>query len=206
MEGISAMSTAHAPMPALVQSLANAGWGDLAGREFQGVRTVLVALMHSLPYKSAQGTVTEAQVAQRAGLSERWVRRCMHVLEDLGVIEHWTRGGVVAGRPTPSMLRLSKRAVVALIEAARPLREAANAARRRITQARIAGLAYIRRNRRSAHAELNADLPTPTGEYSGTPPRRSVKPPPAECPHGDPRGLMSNGTPFCPFCRKEQAA
>ena len=195
--------TARAPVPSLMASLSRAGWGDLAGREFQGVRTTLQALVYSLPYASGQGEVTEAQVAQRAGLSLRWVRRCMHVLEDLGVIERWTRGGVVAGNPTPSYLRLSKRALVALIDAARPLKDAADAARARITRARIAGLAYIRRNRRSGHAALSADLPTPTGETPASHPRKRTSAPPGECPHGDPRGAMSTGAPYCPICRKE---
>ena len=189
------MTTAHAPVPALVTSLARAGWGDLAGREWQGVRTVLRALVDSLPHRSGEGFVTEPQVAQRAGLSLRWTRRCLHVLEDLGVIVQWRRGGVIAGRPAPSWLRLSKRLLVALIEAARPLREAANAARRAQTLARLAGLANVRRKRRSGHAALSADLPTPQGESPGDSPPPVDKSTP--CEHGEPRGRR-----YCALCRR----
>jgi hypothetical protein len=161
-----ATPTAFWGTPSLVRSLSRAGWGDLAGREFQGLRTTLHALTASLDDRSGQGMVTVAQVAQRAGLSLRWTRRCLHVLEDLGVIAEWRRGYVAGGRVVASWIRLSKQVLVDLVDAARPLREAADAARRRITAARVAGLAYVRRNRRSAHGELSAHLPTPSGEVS----------------------------------------
>lgn len=193
------MTTAHAPLPALVTSLARAGWGDLAGREWQGVRSVLRALVDSLPHRSGEGFVTEPQVAERAGLSLRWTRRCMHLLEDLGVVVDWRRGGVIAGRPAPSWLRLSKRFLLALIEAARPLREAATAARRAQTLHRIAGLANVRRNRRSGHAALGAVLPTPTGESPGDSPPVVDKQ--DECSHGEPRGPR-----YCALCRRSRAA
>src|SRR5699024_151837 len=117
--------TAHWPLSSLLRSLARAGWGELSGREWQGVRSVLRAVVDSVPDRAGEGHVTEPQVAQRAGLSLRWTRHCLHLLEDLGVIAQWRRGGIVAGRPAPSWLRLSKRALVALVEAARPMREAA---------------------------------------------------------------------------------
>lgn len=191
-------ATAHAPLPALITSLQRAGWGELAGREWQGVRTTLHALVAQLPHRSGEGYVTEPQIAQAAGLSLRWVRRCLHVLEDLGVIVSWRRGGVIAGRPQPSWLRISKRFLLALIEAARPLREAANAVRRAQTLHRLAGLANVRRNRRSGHAALGAVLPTPRGESPDNSPPLVDKS--APCDHGEPRGPR-----YCALCRRAAA-
>lgn len=200
-------ATAYAPVPALLTSLQRAGWGDLAGREWQGVRTTLHALAAQLPHKSGQGWSTAEQVATAAGLSARWVRRCLALLEDMGVIE-WRRGGVVAGEPAPSWFRIVKAAVVELIRAARPIREAADAARRTATRARIAAARAVRRpaqrSRRSAHAELSASLPTPSGEDSrpqSSPVVRSTTATPATayiavvCDHGGEAGR-------CPMCRR----
>lgn len=170
---MTATPTAHWPLPSLLRSLSRAGWGDLAGRAHQGVRSTLLALANRLPDRGAAGLVTAEQVAAAAGLSERWVRRCMTVLEDAGVIE-WQRGGVIDGRPAPSMIRIVKDVLVNLIHAARGDRAKVEAAHRAKTQERIrsAGLSYTMRpprktrgkqTRRSAHAELSASLSTPKG-------------------------------------------
>lgn len=158
------MSTAYAPVPAMLTSLQRAGWGDLAGREWQGVRTTLHALASRLPHGSGQGFTTVEQVAASAGLSRRWVARCMDLLEQLGVIE-WTRGGVYKGTPRPSWVRIVKRTLLALITAARPQRTAAEQAHAAATRARIAHLRWVKgRPRRSHHVELSASPPTPRGE------------------------------------------
>lgn len=203
--------TAAAPVPSLLVSLQRAGWGDLAGREWQGVRTTLHALAAQLPHKSGQGWTTAHQVAEAAGLSERWVRRCLALLEDLGVID-WHRGGVVAGEPQPSFVRIVKRALVDLIRAARPVREMADRAYRAATRARIADLRHVRgqRSRRSAHAALSASPSTPTGEVpTDNLPERSntvrVYVPPI-CKHDNDATPMKDGRSRCPICRREQAA
>lgn len=166
---MTATLTAQRSLPSLLTSLQRAGWGPLAGRDLAGVRAVLVGLTARLPHKSAQGMVTEYQIADAAGKSLRWTRRCLHVLEDLGVIEDWRRGGVVAGEPQPSWLRVSKRRLVELVQSARPAIEAVLAVRRAATAARLAGIAYLPgRNRRSAHAALSARLHPPTGEAFGS--------------------------------------
>lgn len=207
--------SAHAAVPQLLTSLQRAGWGDLAGREWQGVRTTLHALAAQLPHKAGQGWTTAHQVAEAAGLTERWVRRCMQVLEDLGVID-WHRGGVVDGVPQPSFVRIVKRVLVDLIRAARPIREAADRAYRAATNARIARLRNVRgqRSRRSAHAELSASPSTPTGEVppSNLPERSDMRPmhPGVDapiCEHGgDGRRNSKTGTPMCPMCRAAEAA
>ena len=203
----------HAPTRDLVTSLRRAGWGDLGGREWQGVRSTLDALVSLLPYRSGEGLVTATQVADAAGLSERWVRRCMTVLEDLGVIT-WSRGGVAGDRLIPSAVRIVKRALCELIAQARPLREAAVLARRAITRDRLAKARHLRLpdryRRRSVHAELSADPPTPKGEGPTARPSTAegndVRPTiPATCEHDGDAGVMRDGTPRCPMCRAKRA-
>ena len=195
-----------APVPSLMTSLKRAGWGDLAGREWQGVRTTLDALVAQLPHRSGQGITTAEQVATSAGLSVRWVRRCLHVLEDLGLII-WRRGGVASGLPAPSHFRILKTVLVDLIRAARPIKEAADVARRAATTARLALLRRLyvgpqARKRRSAHAELDAS-PRPYGEGPRAVPARQQPPSSSQepCEHGEPRGAH-----YCALCRAGIAA
>lgn len=189
--------TAHRALPSLLTSLQHAGWGPLAERDLQGVRAVLVGLVGKLPHKSGQGLVTVAQIADATGgYSTKWVARCLHVLEDLGLIE-WRRGGVVAGAPQPSWIRLSKQALVDLIERSRPMLQAVLAARRAITDARLAGISYLKgRSRRSAQVELSEHLHPLTGEVSTSLPREAL-PHGEPCGHGEPRGPEK-----CPLCRR----
>jgi predicted transcriptional regulator len=163
--------TAHAPTRSLLTSLARAGWGDLGTREHHGTRAVLGALRDLLPFKSGAGMVTVAQIAQAAGYSTRWVATRLEVLEDLGVIV-WSRGGVVAGTPRPSFIKVVKTALVELIHAARPMKDAADAARRIATRARIAHLRFVKaRSRRSDHVEVSADHLTLRGGAGAPLPR-----------------------------------
>lgn len=158
----------------LLLSLSNAGWGELSGGALQGIRSTLDALRKTLPPKTGQGQATVAQVAYKAGLSERWVRRCLGVLEEAGVIS-WQRGGVAYGRPKPSVFRINKKVLVAMIHGARPVLAALRARRKAQTDARLAGLWFVKTkkgyNRRSVHAELQGSLSSLTGE---APPRRAV--------------------------------
>lgn len=166
--------TAHAPLPSLLTSLARAGWGPLSGGALQGVRSTLTALVSQLPHGSGEGTSTAEQVALAAGLSGRWVRECLKTLEDLGLVT-WTRGGVIAGKPAPSHFRINKRAVVALILEARPIKAAREAARAAATTERLKTLrtGYVRGGarglrvpgKRAGQAMRNSrQAPTPYGE------------------------------------------
>lgn len=192
--------------PQLITALRAAGWGELTGREWQGVRSVLTALVDRLPHRAARGLTTAEQVAAGAGLSERWARRCLAVMEDIGLIE-WKRGGVVRGEPQPSWIQVHKRRLVELIEEARPQRRAAIAARRARTAHRLAGLRAVTVKPRNAnrHAELSAN-PTPL-QGGGSPPPHPGDDPmphipinryrlPVTCRHGDPRGPRA-----CMACR-----
>lgn len=201
--------TAHWPVPSLVTSLSRAGWGPLAGREGQGVRSTLRGLMDLLPHRSGQGLVTAAQVAETAGLSERWVRTCLHLLEDAGIIT-WSRGGVVEGRPTPSFIRIVKRALVELIHAARSEITQVRADRAKTTRARIERLrwAFQQRSRRSAHAALSGSPdPLREGPARPVPPEQPSGGPPVEiCHHGGDARRLASGLSRCPMCRREEAA
>lgn len=127
------------PLPSLITSLKRAGWGPLHGREHQGVRSTLLALEGLLPRKSAEGRCTAWQVAEAAGLSERWTRRCLGVLEDLGIIK-WQRGTILRGEPLPSFIRVQKRKLAQLIRISRGEATRRIAAHRRAFIARLSQL------------------------------------------------------------------
>lgn len=176
----------------LMTSLANAGWGELQGRSMQGVRSTLHALVAALPYGSAAGKGTAYDIAARAGLSLKWTTRCLHMLEDLGVLE-WTRGGIDINnakdrKGRPGWFRIVKRRLVELVMLARPVNDEKTRAYRAETLERIRSIKtkYTRTRlmnqtrgkhlRRSEHVELSGD-PTPLrGGPVGAPPRTSDLP------------------------------
>lgn len=124
----------------LVDALRRAGWGILRGSENRCARTLLETLagtMRSLK-TDARGymTITAAQLADRAGYSERHVRRWLPILEDLGILS-WSRGWIEDGRPQPGSMKINKSVLVDYVQDARiqydeavlPLRAAKTAAR-----------------------------------------------------------------------------
>ena len=170
--------TAAWPLPRLVDALVRAGWDELHGRAGGGVRGVLHALAALLPHGSAAGQVTAPQIADGAGISERWARSCLKVLEDAGVIT-WVRGTIIDGRPTPSFVRIRKRALADLVNRARSTKDHRLAARASATARRVrdtlrARTVYRARKRGpdkqrnpALRAELQPTLP-PSGEVTGT--------------------------------------
>lgn len=182
-----AVPSPYAEMPKLLTSLANAGWGELSGRDMQGVRSTLHALVHALPYGSAAGKATAYDIASRAGLSLKWTTRCLHLLEDLGVVE-WTRGGIDINnardrKGRPGWFRIIKRRVVELVMIARPLNdekvrayraetlERIRSIKTRYTRTRLANRTRGQQKPRSEHVALSGD-PTPLrGGPVGAPPR-----------------------------------
>ncbi|MST49487.1 hypothetical protein [Mobiluncus porci] len=145
------------PAPVLLQSLTRAGWGELAGNEWQGVRSTLTAIVARSRGKSTL-EATVWQIAQSAGLSEKWTARCLYILEGLGVIR-WTRGEIVEGKPRPGLIAIMKATLLELIRQAWSQSSTAWARRRAATYARLQRLKNREANiRRSRHAELSADL------------------------------------------------
>ena len=166
--------TAQAPLPVLLDALARAGWADLDGRAAQGVRSTLRAICALLPHGSATGLVTAPQIADAAGLSERWTRETLTRLESAGVIT-WTRGTIINGRPTASIIKVSKRVLADLVNRGRKVRDSRLARRAAETSRRIQEtlrMATIRPRRAAKpepaptarpRAALSATLP-PIGE------------------------------------------
>ncbi len=177
-------ATAGWPLPRLVAALARAGWDVLDGRKGGGPRAVLRALVDLLPHGSATGLVTAPQIAEAAGLSERWTRETLLRLEVAGMIQ-WTRGTIINGRPTASIIKVSKRAIADLVNRARPVRDARLARRAAETSKRIQDTLRLRtlRPRRAAEPArqatarprpaLSAALP-PYGEVTGAVPAPQV--------------------------------
>lgn len=152
------------PLPSLLRSLRKAGWGILAGYEYQAVRGVLLGLADCLPDLSARGRATVLQVQASAGVSERWTRRCLNVLEEMGVIE-WKRGTIIAGAPTPSYFTINKKTLVHLIliardELTRRLREHKNRYLARLQKLTNKTLPRYRRDKAGSQAELSTGLTT----------------------------------------------
>lgn len=183
------------PLDRLVSALARAGWAELDKRRAGGYRAVLRALTDLLPHGSATGMVTANQLADAAGMSERWTRDRLGWLEHAGIIT-WTRGGIRDGRPTPSLITVSKRALADLVNRARGQiseRLAARAAEtsKRIRETiRLATLLHAskpkpnpstakprpaRRPIAAAHAELSAS-PLPYRGGNGAPPAPAEPP------------------------------
>lgn len=194
------------PLPLLVDRLARAGGGGLERRHL----AALTALARVLPRGSAAGTTTATQLADAARYSARWIRDSLAELEGLGVIE-WRRGGVAYGSPTPSWIRVDKRALCALITQGIDQLAELLAARAVDTAHRLAGLRPFvrtrRRKPRSVHAEVAAHL-TPNGEV--TSPAGDGGPDPAwsmpTCHHGGDARRLASGASRCPACRQAEAS
>ena len=136
MAGDVTAASASWPTRDLVGSLARAGWGPLDGRPMGGCRAVLRALVDLLPYGSGEGSATVGQVADLAGLSAKWTRRCLRVLDALGIITHRV-GHVTAGQPKPGHVRINKRTLAGLVRGARSRLDERRRTRAAATRSRL---------------------------------------------------------------------
>lgn len=186
--------------PDLLGAYARAGGGGFDQSEV-GAERVLRALVDLLPHGSAAGKATAAQVADAAGMSVRWARHCLHLLEDMGLIT-WRRGGVIDGKPQAGWITIIKANLARLIRRSRDRASRRRAARAEATRERLQGLhsRFVRnvrtRNPKSIHAELSSPLrPLRGGTRSGS------RPDPApQLPIGDPMATHPwHGTP-CIIC------
>ncbi|NNU27562.1 hypothetical protein [Isoptericola sediminis] len=114
---------AYAPLWRLVDALAAAGWGDLRDAP-QSVRSYLLALARLADARSAVVETTDAQAAERAGVSVRTVIRARTWLQHRGVVVMLRRGARQGLRGVPSLLQVPKRVLVALLPAARRAKDA----------------------------------------------------------------------------------
>lgn len=134
------MSNAGQTTYQLVDALRRAGWGILRGSENRCARTLLETLAGTMRTLKTDTrgymTITAAQLADRAGYSERHVRRWLPILEDLGILS-WSRGWIEEGKPQPGSMKINKSVLVDYVQDARiqydeavlPLRAAKTAAR-----------------------------------------------------------------------------
>lgn len=112
--------TAGWPLPKLISALARAGWADVDTYRHQSTRSVIRALGDLLPHQSAEGQVTFMQIADATGLTGRWTRVVLYRLEAAGLIV-WTRGQLIAGKPTPGHIKVNKKVLALLVRKARGL-------------------------------------------------------------------------------------
>lgn len=208
--------TAHAPLPKLVDEISRLGWGDLAGREWGAVRALYRAFVSAdgIHRLTAQGKASVPELARHAGISVRWATDRLHMMTAAGLIEHDEGGFTPDGDPYPSFWRVSKQAIVDMLEAAREQRDEAVRAAWVAMRARMAKLHSLRalylkrwnerrekRLPRSLPHEVTARPSPPTGGRSTSPPVDgpklwSIGP---ECEHGGPLGK-------CPICRRQAEA
>lgn len=157
--------TAYWTLPALLSALASAGWGDLHGRKWQGVRSTLHALSAKLNHKTGRGHTTAYQLADAAGLSERWTRVCLTELETLGLIT-WERGGILRGNRLPSYFTVNKKLLAALVRSARKSNQAHRDKRAREFAKRLLSLSKntVLRGKPGELPELSASHSPLSGE------------------------------------------
>lgn len=158
--------TLHAGMSLqdIVNALARVNWGPLRGRAWAYRRMVLQTLALMMREQkadySAELITSARQVADRTGCCEKTVRRCLHDMEDLGLVE-WRRGGIWDGRPMPSVIKVIKARLVEWTLAWRPKFNAAQATLRAETLRRIGVLERARirpRLRPEVHADFAGSL------------------------------------------------
>lgn len=148
----------------LVDALRRAGWGILRGSENRCARSLLETLagtMRTLKTdRRGYMTITAAQLADRAGYSERHVRRWLPILEELGLLS-WSRGWIEEGRPQPGSMKLNKTVLVKYVtDARKEYDEAVLPLRAARTRARLAQLRLRRIKPFQRRAHGRADMPS----------------------------------------------
>lgn len=121
----------------LTSKLQAGGWGELDGPENAGLQKVLTALTALLPWESAEGRLTRAQVADAAGMTPKWAGHCLRRLEDMGLIT-WRRGWLDHGQPRAGWIRVLKTRLADMVRAVRDYLEERRAQRRVDTRERLA--------------------------------------------------------------------
>ncbi|MFT3877432.1 MAG: hypothetical protein QM708_13565 [Propioniciclava sp.] len=190
-------------------------YGVLDGRQYRGVRDVLRCLVHLQSDRAV--IITARQLATRVGLSPRWTRRCLHILEALRLIR-WTRGHIEAGRPRPGWIKVYAGQLARVVEDARRQARSARREHRTSTAHRIRHTVrnhtlWPRKTHRplSDQGELSASLPLREGKEDAAPPVRRRLPavdiPPRKetaamqvCIHDIPIPRPGEVHP-CPACR-----
>ena len=210
--------TAHAPLAMLVDEASRLGWGDLAGKEWGGIRALYRAFVShdGINNRTAAGRVTVTQLSRHAGMSRRWTTDRLGAMETAGLLE-LDRGYLEPdGTPHPSWIRVSKEALVQLLATARRIRDehdralwvAARARMAKLHSLRALAFAAVRRRKetreRRLRRSLRSEVSAPPSPLRGT--TQPADPPPGgrwwdvldECEHGGRVGQ-------CPMCRNANA-
>ena len=177
------MSNAGQTAYQLVDALRRAGWGILRGSENRCARALLETLAGTMRTlrTDARGymTITAAQLADRAGYSERHVRRWLPILEDLGIL-YWSRGWIEEGKPQPGSMKINKNVLVKFVNDARiEYDEAVLPLRAAKTKARLARLRLLRIKPYQQRCQGRADMTSGLSSYeraARTAAPRSLKP------------------------------
>ena len=194
----------------LLDELAAAGWGQLRGRDGHATRHVLTALVRGAGARHVL-VASANQVADRAGVSERHARRCLHLLESMGLLS-WTRGHIQDGRPRPGWFRVRIGALRQLVAHARAQARERLQRRRADTRHRInttvrQATLWPRQKQQtplSDRADMTSTLPLREGK--GTPSGR--RPPAVDTPTSQEGTAMhlcaAHDIPIdqCALCRK----
>lgn len=183
--GVPLKLTAGAPLHVLVDALARAEWGALAGRKFAFIRALLQFMATTSRgtqfSKSGEIVITRAQIAQRCGYSSKTVQRNMPIFEDEGLLV-WQRGVAVYGIPVPGRLKINKRLLVQYIHDARAAFGSREARRRARTRARLERFHRLRMLSNQPKGEDRGDTKTLLSPLQG---RKTARTPQA-------RGRKSN--------------
>lgn len=167
----------------ILAALSRIGWGPMRGTEFGASRQILTALVHVMEDQkstlTASCTTTSRQLAKRASVSLRHAGRCLHWMEDAGVIE-WYRGGIRSGSPTPGMMRIVKKKLVEWILAFRRRSDAEDRKRNAQTRLRLQQYRIHRNNQtpkpaHNAHVDMMSPHPSLRDEGASTPAPESSK-------------------------------
>lgn len=153
----------------LVDALRRAGWGILRGSENRCARTLLETLAGTMRTLKTDTrgymTITASQLADRAGYSERHVRRWLPILEDLGILS-WSRGWIEEGKPQPGSMKINKAALVDYVQDARiQYDEAVLPLRAAKTAARLAKLRLLRIKPYHRRGQGRADITSSLSSY-----------------------------------------
>ncbi|SDS02760.1 hypothetical protein SAMN04489860_0627 [Paraoerskovia marina] len=114
---------ARASLWRIVDTLAAAGWGELRAAP-QSVRSYLLALARLADARTAVVEITDAQAAERAGVSTRTVLRARHWLQDHGIVTMLRRGARKGRVGVASLIRITKRSLIRLLPHARRAKDA----------------------------------------------------------------------------------
>lgn len=195
------------PASELVDALHRAEWHGTNRRWHAAMLNVLRAIASLLAENAAAdaagaGEMTQVQIAGRAYVDERTVRRWLPVLVRLQLIA-WAPGVPAVGtfQARPGHVRVHKKRVIAFVALCRRLKDAARDAHHEAVRARLveqirdARAFWASRLRRSAKADTNVrpSLPQEGGGTEHGPPGD----PWATCEHDHVPGK-------CPTCRRRR--